>query len=355
MNVLLITNELRYTCGVTNHLLHLSKGLTESGEVKLWIACGGGNGINRISDIDAQVITDDSFLHMNRNFSNFLSAINSLVKIVKQNDIDIIHSHSHYAANIAQRSALLTGAYTIQTNHGLIGDRGKLKLFNADSYIAINEHIFDHLTKAEKFPAEAVNFIRCGIPVPANVREKDKNKVKVIAASRFVYEKGLDIYITAVSMLDEETRKNAGFYIAGEGELETELQTLNKQLGAGINFMGSVKNMDGILEQSHILVYPSRSKTEGFPAIITEAGAYGNLVISSDFDGVRSVIEDKTDGLIYPAEEPAELTRLLEAVLSDFGSYRVFAERFREKVRNLFSLEEMINKHLELYTKCLAK
>jgi glycosyltransferase involved in cell wall biosynthesis len=318
MNVLLIANELRYTCGVTNHLLHLLKGLAESGKARLWLACGGGNGINRFSGIDVEIISDDVFLHSNRNFSNFLSAINSLNKLIKQNDIDIVHSHSHYAANIAQKSALLTGAVTIQTNHGLIEDKGKLSLFNADSYIVINEHIQDYLINIEKIPPEAVNFIRCGIPVPEVNPQKSHSKLKVIAASRFKYEKGLDTYITAVSKLDENTKEGSGFFIAGEGELESDLQSLNKRLNAGINFMGSIKDMYGILGQSHILVYPSRSKAEGFPAVITEAGATGNLVITSDFDGVHSVIENNKDGLIFPAEEPAALSELLKAVLSNF-------------------------------------
>jgi glycosyltransferase involved in cell wall biosynthesis len=354
MNVLLMANELRYTCGVTNHLLHLAKGLTESGKVKLWIACGGGNGINRFSDIDVVIISDDVFLHLNRNFSNFLSAINSLNKIIRQNNIKIVHSHSHYAANIAEKAAKLTGTVTIQTNHGLIADRGKLKHFNADHYIVINEHIQEHLFNKEKIPAENINFIRCGIPIPEMEAKKSADKIKVIAASRFKHEKGLDIYINAVSMLNKDLREKSGFYIAGEGELEAELQSLNKQLGAGVNFMGSVKNMYGILEQSHILVYPSRSKSEGFPAIITEAGAHGNLVISSDFSGVRSVIEDGTDGLIFKCEEPEELAGELNKVLVDQEKYMKMAERFREKIKDRFRLETMINKHLELYNKCLA-
>ena len=355
MNVLLIANELRYTCGVTNHLLHLAKGLSETGKVKIWIACGGGNGINRFSDIDATIISDDVFLHLNRNFSNFLSAINSLVKIIKQNNIEILHSHSHYAANFAQRAAQLTGAVTIQTNHGIIADKGKLKHFNADNYIVINEHIFEHLRNTENIPAENISFIRCGITIPLERIEKNRERIKVIAASRFKHEKGLDIYINAVSKLDEYTRSKAGFYIAGEGELEADLQSLNKHMNAGVNFMGSIKDMYGILEQSHILVYPSRSRSEGFPAIITEAGACGNLVVSSDFDGVRFVIDDNTDGLIFPVDDDATLAGLLNLAINGFDAYSKMAESFHEKTKRLFSVDEMVQKHFELYKKCLVK
>jgi len=353
MNVLILANELRYTCGVTNHLLHLTRGLAENKDVNLWLICGGGNGIGRFKDINIQVLKDNRFFHDERNLRSYTSAIVFLTKLVYKNKINIIHSHSHYTANIARHASKLTGVKTIQTNHGLLEHTGKLKHFNAKKYVAINEHIYDHLIQNKAASGSNISFIRCGVPVPEDIPHKDVSRLKVIAASRFTHDKGLDLFIKAVSTLEHDIKSKADFIIAGDGELKEELMKLNKELGADISFPGSVKNMYKLLSGCHILVYPSRSGTEGFPAIITEAGANGLLIITSDFTGVRDVVQNNIDGAIFKSDNHTELAKRLSAAIENFDMFKPMAENFYNKVKDWYSVDKMITEHMELYRSCL--
>src|SRR5205085_9899620 len=113
---------------------------------------------------------------------------------------------------------------------------------------------------------DKVRLIRCGNPVPDLPPIKNNKKLKIIAASRFVKEIGLDIFIYAVGMLDDKLKQKAEFYIAGEGELENELKQLNKNFDAGIIFLGSLRNIYKTLSETDVLIFPSRSANEGFPA-----------------------------------------------------------------------------------------
>ena len=354
MNVLLLANELRYTCGVTNHILHLSRGLTETDNVSLWIICGGGNGINRFSDIDVNIISDERFLHINRSFSGFISAIDFLTRFIRKNEVEILHSHYHYGAAIARRASQLTRKPTIQTNHGILHDEGKLKHFNAGKYIAINEHIKKYLLENKITNEENITFIRCGIPVDLAIVPKTLNrKLKIVAASRFVYDKGLDIFIEAVNKLPDTILDKADFYIAGEGELEDELIELNRSLGNKINFAGKIVDIYAFLNSAHVLVYPSRSLNEGFPAIITEAGATNTLIISSDFAGAEDVLIHGTNGLIYKDNNADNLSSLLRDVISDYGKHIPLSKNFYDFIVKEFSIPVMIDKHISLYNKCL--
>jgi len=355
MNILLLVNELRYTCGVTNHILHLAKGLSESNGVKLFIICGGGNGIDRFTDINVEIVSDERFLHISRSFSAFIGAINFLVRFTGKNDIDLYHSHSHYAAAIAKRASILTRVKTIQTNHGLLKDKSRLKPFNADHYIAINGHIQSHITKNNIAPAEAISFIRCGIPQAEEKPVKQKNKVKITAASRLVYEKGLDIFIEAISMLPQEIKAKADFHIAGEGEMEEELKKLDNTLTAGVSFSGRVVDMYKLLCDSHVFVYPTRSTSEGFPAVITEAGSAGCLVISGKFPGSEDVIENGKNGFLFEIENSEQLSEKLKLVINNPEKYRHLSENLRNKINSEFRIDEMIHKHLQLYRQCLVK
>lgn len=358
MNILLVANELRYTCGVTNHLLHLSKGLSQrlsnDPSNKIFILCGGGKGIERFSDINTEIINNEKFLHEKRNPINYLLAVRFLKSFASEKKIDIIHSHTHYAANIAAR-AFKTGnkIKTIQTNHGLLEQKGRLKHFNADKYIAINEHIYEYIIKNNIAERENIKLIRCGIPVPDIPPQKNNKKLKVIAASRFIREKGLDTYINAVSLLDERLKQKAEFFIAGEGELEKELKKQNKDKNAGITFLGSIKDLYPVLAETDALVFPSRSKTEGFPAVITEAGANNTLVITSDFSSLGNIIENNQDGIIFKQNNYEQLSLLLTKFIENREEYVSIALKFYEKTKKLFSIDEMIDKHLKLYNEVL--
>jgi GalNAc-alpha-(1->4)-GalNAc-alpha-(1->3)-diNAcBac-PP-undecaprenol alpha-1,4-N-acetyl-D-galactosaminyltransferase len=188
--------------------------------------------------------------------------------------------------------------------------------------------------------------------VPAEIPHKNISRLKIIAASRFSHEKGLDVFIKAISLLDKEIRAKADFTIAGDGGLKKELMHLNKETGANVSFPGNVNDMYKLLSGSHIFVYPSRSKTEGFPAVITEAGANGMLVISSDFYGVTDVIENGKDGVIFKKEDTKDLAKKLAASIRNFEKYKKLSDNFYIKIKDWFSLDKMINKHLELYRKC---
>lgn len=354
MNVLLLANELRYTCGVTNHLLHLSRGLTSTGKVKLWIICGGGNGINRFSDIDVNIVSDERFLHINRSFSGFISAINYLTRFIRNNDIEILHSHYHYGAAAARRASQLTRRPTIQTNHGILQEMGRLKHFNAEKYVAINEHIQRYLLENRIASGSDIAFIRCGIPVVKNVKPKVNNgKLKIAAASRFTHGKGLDIYINAVKKLPADLREKAEFIIAGEGELEDELKDLNYKLGSSITFTGKVLDIYTFLNSVHVLVNSSRSPNEGFPAILTEAAATNTLVVSSDFAGAEDVIKHGVNGLIYRNNSSDKLSMLLYEVIINYSDYIPLSQSFYEFAIKEFTIPVMINKHLSLYEQCL--
>lgn len=354
MNILLIVNELNYVCGVTNHILHLSRGLVDSGNINLWIICGGGNGISRFSDINVTIISDDRFLHLNRSFSGFISSINYLVKFIRENKIDIIHSHSHFGAAIGKRASMLTGITTVQTNHGLLRDTGRLKHFNADKYVAINEHIKEYILLNKLANDENIFFIRCGIPINNELTDKPViDKIKVIAASRFTDEKGLDIYIHAVNKLTDVVLCKADFYLAGEGELEEELTELNRSLGSKISFTGRIVDMYAFLSKVHILINPTSSDSEGFPAIITEAGTANTLVISSDFKGASDVLKHNVNSLIFKDNSSDKLSIMLEETITNYRSYTHLASNLYNYISKEFSISVMINKHISLYKKCL--
>lgn len=347
MKVLYLVNQLRYTCGVTNHLIHLTKGISQKG-FNVLVLCGGGNGLERFQNIDVKVFGDERFLHEKRSVWNYISAIKFLRNFVLNNDINLIHSHYHYGANIARIVSKITGIPAIQTSHGLIETKGRLKHFAADRYIAINEHIMNYMIVNKIAERSDISFIRCGIPIPDNFVTKPQGKIRFLTASRLVRDKGIDIFIKAVSELDEVFIEKADFLIAGEGPEENYLRDMNRSLGNRVQFLGRIYDMYEFFSNVHVLVYPSRSRSEGFPAIITEAGATGTLVMSSRFIGHDSLL-DENNSILFNQEDSYGLGNLIGNVINNYNNYEQQRRNLYITIKEKFSIREMIEKHIQLY------
>ncbi len=276
-----------------------------------------------------------------------------LSNFIKRYKIDIVHSHTHYAANLAEHAAKHRKIKTVQTNHGILPKKGKLKHFRSGKIIAINEHIFEHLLKNKIAPEENIDFIRCGIDIPAVPPKKIVIKLKVLAASRFTAEKGLDIFIKAVSLLPKDDREKAEFLIAGEGEEENKLKSLNDKLKTDIKFLGRVTDMPALLRETHIFVFPAHSGTEGFPSVITEAAAYNNLIIASDSDFIEPVFQSDIDGLLFKSGDEYDLMIRIKMAIDRYQTFKPMAEHFYYKVKELYNMKTMIQKHLKMYEECL--
>ena len=356
MNILFLADEIKYTSGVTTHLYNLISGLKNYPANNYFLICGCISAQDKFNILNIPVIANPNFSHAHRNIRNFFGALIFLRQYCKNNDINIIHSHTHYTANIAFHTSYTVNVKTVQTNHGILAQDGKLNHFKAHKYIAINEHIYDYLLNNKIAPKSNIRFIRCGIPVPEKQIEKKTNgKLKFIAASRFIYDKGLDVYIKAISLLPDEYKKKAEFYIAGQGELENELLQMNDYLNAGIIFLGDLRNMNDILSEINVFIYSSRTETEGFPAVITEAAACGNLIITSDFYGLRPVFQDKENGLIFKVNDEKDLCEKIKFAVDNYEKLATVVKNFYSKVKILFDFNEMIQKHIRLYEECLRK
>ncbi len=58
--------------------------------------------------------------------------------------------------------------------------------------------------------------------------------------------------------------------------------------------------------------------------------------------------------MIFKVDDEAELSEKLKYVIENYSSLSGAVQNFRNKVKELFNLEKMIEKHIELYKECLS-
>lgn len=353
MKILIITNELLTTCGVSKHLLYFLSEAKKRDDVEFTILCGGGDAVDDYKKLCKDLIINFSFKHEDRSVINFIKAFFFLIKLSVQNKYQIIHSHNHYASNIAKLVSYFVKVRTLQTVHGILEPIGKLNHYPSKYFIAVNDHVYDYLINRKNKSVENVRLIRNGVPIPINPKEKPNNKLRIISAGRLVPEKGFGIFIEAISKLKKESLDKAEFLIVGKGLYQSELKKIAENLNVSINFIGEVKDLNTLLMSTHIFVIASTSQSEGFPMSIIEASLNKNLILSSNFLGHNSILKDKINCLIFNINDPNDLADKLEYAIENFKDMNQIIERGYNDVCKEFSLNKMINETRTFYKEIL--
>ena len=157
--------------------------------------------------------------------------------------------------------------------------------------------------------------------------------------------KGLEYAIKALSKL----KTPFAFFIIGEGEERTRLQTLINEQG----LQGKVF-LVGFLEHANLYlkafdIFMLTSTKEGLPYTLLEAGQAGLPVIATNVGGVPDIIDNKVNGLLITKAKPGEITQALEYMINKPEERKEFGKKLEEKIEKEFSVEKMIQKTLKLY------
>jgi glycosyltransferase involved in cell wall biosynthesis len=348
MNILILTDDLLYVSGVSKHLYYLLEEISRDEKYNIFLVCPGGDFISEFTKLRITVIVRKDISHKKRSLLNFLNSTLYIRSLVIKEKIRIIHSHTHYSANIAWWTSKLTNSITtIQTIHGIIPPGGRLPHIIADYFIAVNKNTINYLVSIGK-SKERIYFVNLGIPFPEE-HFKDNSEIKILFASRLVPEKGADIFLDAIALVSNKLNKKATFLMAGEGECENELKDQISRLKIDVNFLGKVKDMNQYLKDTHIFVFSSKYQAEGFPLSIIEAMLNANLLITSDFTSLTEIFEDGKDCMIFYNNDPVQLAGKISLAVSKYEEYSEMILNGMKKARNNFSVHKMVLEMKNIY------
>ncbi|MFA5011721.1 MAG: glycosyltransferase family 4 protein [Ignavibacteria bacterium] len=351
-NILIITNELKHVCGVSNHIKNLVNGFDKKyGNYNFILLCGKKEeGIDEF--YKCNIIINDNLLHSRRNILSIIRSVFFVRKIINQYNIGIIHSHNHYAANISRQAAVFKRTKTVQTNHGILKEAGRLNHFNADYYVVLSERIRNHLLSLG-ISANKIRIIKQGISETYIPKQKNQNeKLIVFSASRYTEEKSMDVYINAANIISKELPGLCDFFISGEGELEEKLKNLNNAKGGAVKFVNPKSDYRDTLKKAHIFVF--NSIKEGTPIVLLEALFSGCKVITSSFEGYDEVLKVAKNLIVYEPENLDELRAKLKQAIQKYSGNED-ANFIQENLMQEYSLTNMISKHNELYSEILKE
>jgi glycosyltransferase involved in cell wall biosynthesis len=145
----------------------------------------------------------------------------------------------------------------------------------------------------------------------------------------------------------------AGFLLAGEGELQESLKQLAAQMGIGGNtfFLGRSENVAQLLSVSEVCALSS--KAEGFSNAILEYMAAGRPVVATDVGGAREAIVEDETGYIVPSGNDELMAEKIISLLRDPAKARLMGAQGRRVVEEKFSSQALLRNTETLYERLL--
>ena len=106
--------------------------------------------------------------------------------------------------------------------------------------------------------------------------------------------------------------------------------------------------MRSILEQCHVVAFPSYYR-EGVPKSLIDACAVGRPIVTTLSIGCKDVVDDGVNGFLVPIKDSETLAQKLRILFEDKDRRIQMGKASRARAEKEFSLETVVNKHLEIY------
>ncbi len=171
------------------------------------------------------------------------------------------------------------------------------------------------------------------------------DKLWIGTISELHKNKGLEYAISAVSKITS----NFAFFIIGEGEERKTLEDLAaiNNLENKIFFVGFMDNANQYLKAFDIFTLTSIK--EGLPYSVLEAGLAGLPVVASNVGGIPDIIDNGINGILVAKTKTGEIKRALEYMTEKPKEAKEFGLKLQSKIEKEFSIEQMMEKTLEVY------
>lgn len=173
---------------------------------------------------------------------------------------------------------------------------------------------------------------------------------RLLFVGQLIELKGVDQLLQALALLPQNVALQLVFHV---DMLRDRFEQLSRQLGLQnrVRFLGSKSpaELRILYQQSDVLVLPSFA--EALPSVVTEAMLCGTPVVATDVGGIRDQLGGY--GIVVPPRQPEELAAAIGHVLEHYDEFAEEGESMSQYARRRFSVDTMVENHLELYRSLL--
>jgi glycosyltransferase involved in cell wall biosynthesis len=331
----------------------------------------------------------DSFFY-NAQFQ--YACMREVPKIVKEQKIDVIHSHAAHMPDLLLmfrrlKTPIVTTIHTTIKSQRIGTKASKGNLSDLESSEKATQFLYPALRLTEELyfrqkrlyitPSNWMkNWFTQNFKVKTNIRvvpncidindyvidENDlstqniipphlKEKRIILFAGRLLSLKGVDVLVRAVPKISKSiTNDDILFVFAGPGDssrFRNKLIETNTQ--AKCLFTGPLpkENVVKLMSKSELVILPTYN--DNSPYTILEAMACGTPVVASNVGGIPEIITNGYDGILVKPGSPEILANAIIDILQNKTLHQQISKRAKETIAKKFSWETNLPKYLNTY------
>ncbi len=238
----------------------------------------------------------------------YLGRVIKLAKKMKIKSILVTH------APFVEKELRSSGLNLIVSLYDIIYARKILNSF--DKVLAITDWEIPHLSKLG-LEKKKIDIVPNGIPDEFfSFKKREEKKGKILFFGRVDPIKNIETLLKALSSFEGKYELE----IAGPGDKDyiMSLKELADNLGIRAKFTGpiyDIKDKIRKIDSAEIFILPS--KREAMPISLIEAMSREKIVISSDSEGGKEIIEDGKNGLLFRRGDSDNLREKIELCFED--------------------------------------
>lgn len=330
---------------------------------------------------EAKGVAPVMLAELGREISPFddLRALARMVRLIRSERPDVVHTHMAKAGTVARVAAAVCGVpvvihtYHGHVFHGYFSPR-KTRVFLAieralarvtSRIVVVGDRQRDEIAGFGVAPRGKLLPIRLGLELERFLdAERHRGELRaelglgadqplVGIVARLVPIKAHEDFFEA-ALAVRERYPDATFLVVGDGERRATLEALvhARGLRPQVRFLGWRKDLPRVYADLDVVALASHN--EGSPVALIEALASARPVVSTAVGGVPEVVIDGETGLATPARDPAALAHGILRLLDDRALGAGLGAAGRAHVYPRYAYGRLIDDMRDLYVQELA-
>lgn len=362
LNVLHVIESLEFG-GAEKVVVHLANKLCIDFNITICVT-------KRFGELREQLDSRIKVICLDGKEGNDLSVPFRLAKIIKSNNIQILHTHdwgvyleSALAVILARQSKIIHtvhGSYIPYANSLIpqIKKRArhlleKLITYKTHKIVSVSGSIQQYIEDEIHIKSSKLKIIHNGIEGHSFYSNEDKSilPIRLITVGRLARVKNHVVMIDAVKCAADKGL-DITLSIVGDGPEYDMLIAYVKDLGLSdrVAFLGFRTDIADLLTQHHIFVLSS--DYEGISIALLEAMSIGLPAIATDVGGIPDTIVNNKTGLLVKKADSNAMCDAIEYLASNYNQLEQMGLEAHDFFINNFHENIVLEEYRQLYQEC---
>lgn len=293
-----------------------------------------------------------------------------LARVVREHDIELIHSHTTYSlvdgalcTLLAERNVRLVhtfhfGNYPHYPLHYRLMEGVASRA--SDQLVAVGQEQANVIANMYRLKRDRLNVIVNGVdsmaarPDPEwRARLSRRDAVVIGTICTFIEQKGLP-YLLRVAAQLKAAGMRAVFVVVGDGHLRPQIQRDCEAMGlSDYVYLTGWKNEAGITMMPLFHIFFQPSLWEAMSMVVLEAMAAGKPVVATDVGDNRHVVRHDQTGYVVPVSDVDAMAKALQRLVHSEERRRAFGDAGRRRYEQEYTVQSMVRRYEQIYSQSL--